>query len=42
MFVVLIIIHVLVAGLLVLSILLQSGQSGGLSGAFGGGGGSQG
>ena len=41
MFTILLILHIIVAGLLVLSILLQSGQAGGLSGAFGGGGGSQ-
>ncbi len=41
MFTVLLILHIIVSGLLVLSILLQSGQAGGLSGAFGGGGGTQ-
>ncbi len=41
MFAVLLILHVLVAFFLVISILLQSGQGGGLSGAFGGGGGNQ-
>jgi len=39
MFIFLLVLHILVAGLLVVSILLQSGQAGGLSGAFGGGGG---
>lgn len=39
MFVFLLVIHILVAGLMVAAILLQSGQAGGLSGAFGGGGG---
>ena len=41
MFTLLIIIHLLVAFALVLSILLQRGEAGGLSGAFGGGGGNQ-
>jgi len=41
MFTFLIIIHVLVAFALVVSILLQRGEAGGLSGAFGGGGGNQ-
>lgn len=36
-FTLLLILHVIVALVLVMSILLQSGQSGGLSGAFGGG-----
>ncbi len=39
MFILLLILHILVALLLVLSIMLQTGQAGGLSGAFGGGGG---
>ena len=39
MFILLLILHILVAILLVLSIMLQTGQAGGLSGAFGGGGG---
>ena len=39
MFVLFLIIHILVAVVLVISIMLQSGQAGGLSGAFGGGGG---
>jgi preprotein translocase subunit SecG len=41
MFTLLIIIHVVVSIVLIISILLQSGQAGGLSGAFGGGGGNQ-
>lgn len=41
MFAVLIIVHILSALFLMLAVLLQSGQAGGLSGAFGGGGGSQ-
>jgi len=41
MFTLLLIIHLLVAIALVVSILLQRGEAGGLSGAFGGGGGSQ-
>jgi len=39
MFILLLILHIVVALLLVLSIMLQTGQAGGLSGAFGGGGG---
>ncbi len=41
MIAILLVLHVLVAVVMVISILLQSGQAGGLSGAFGGGGGSQ-
>ncbi|MCK4412759.1 MAG: preprotein translocase subunit SecG [Candidatus Eisenbacteria sp.] len=41
MFILLLIIHILVSIVLIISILLQSGQAGGLSGAFGGGGGNQ-
>ena len=41
MFTLLLVIHILVSIVLIISILLQSGQAGGLSGAFGGGGGNQ-
>ena len=41
MFTILLLLHILVAVLLVIAILLQTGQGGTLSGAFGGGGGNQ-